>query len=135
MSLHRVTVRDPERLTARVFDSATRTSGCRMEAYREGDNFVVDIDLPGVDPASIDVAVDRESMTIRAERKHSEDGSAGDETGPGQPAAVASREIPLSDTLDTNHIQARHNDGVLTLTIPVVPADRGNPAPPLAQAA
>ena len=72
MSLHSVTVRDPDRLTARVFDSATRTSGCRLEAYREGDTYVIDIDLPGVDPASIDVMVDRQVLTVRAERKHAE---------------------------------------------------------------
>jgi HSP20 family protein len=117
MSLHSVTVRDPDRLTARVFDSATRTSGCRLEAYREGDTYVIDIDLPGVDPASIDVMVDRQVLTVRAERKHAE----GDEpVVTEQPAGTFSREVTLSDTLDTDRLEARHDSGVLTLTIPLV---------------
>ena len=119
MSLHSVTVRDPDRLTARVFDSATRTSGCRLEAYREGDTYVIDIDLPGVDPASIDVMVDRQVLTVRAERKHAEGPVVSE-----QPAGELSRQVTLSDTLDTDRLEARHDNGVLTLTIPLV---RPNP--------
>ena len=115
MSLHSVTVRDPDRLTARVFDSATRTSGCRLEAYREGDTYVIDIDLPGVDPASIDVMVDRQVLTVRAERKHA-DGPVATE----RPAGELSRQVTLSDTLDTDRLEARHDNGVLTLTIPLI---------------
>jgi len=115
MSLHSVTVRDPDRLTARVFDSATRTSGCRLEAYREGDTYVIDIDLPGVDPASIDVMVDRQVLTVRAERKHAEASAVTE-----QPTGELSREVTLSDTLDTDRLEARHDNGVLTLTIPLV---------------
>ena len=119
MSLHSVTVRDPDRLTARVFDSATRTSGCRMEAYREGDTYVIDIDLPGVDPASIDVMVDRQELTVRAERKHAE---TQEPVVTEQPAGTFSRQVTLSDTLDTDRLEARHDNGVLTLTIPLVKA-------------
>jgi HSP20 family protein len=57
-------------LTARVYDSSTRRGGCRLDAYREGNTYYVDIDLPGVDPATIDVAADRAALTVRAERKH-----------------------------------------------------------------
>ena len=117
MSLHSVIVRDPDRLTARVFDSATRTSGCRLEAYREGDTYVIDIDLPGVDPASIDVMVDRQVLTVRAERKHA------DSVATEQPAGELSRQVTLSDTLDTDRLEARHDNGVLTLTIPLVKAN------------
>ena len=150
MSLHSVTVRDPDRLTARVFDSATRTSGCRLEAYREGDTYVIDIDLPGVDPASIDVMVDRQVLTVRAERKHAErpladaartfteaserkpagvaerqfaDAADAAERSPAeeteQPARELSRQVTLSNTLDTDRLEARHDNGVLTLTIPL----------------
>lgn len=133
MSLHSVTVRDPDRLTARVFDSATRTSGCRMEAYREGDTYVIDIDLPGVDPASIDVMVDRQVLTVRAERKHAEPSEPAADRRPAgrpeqaiteHPTGELSREVTLSDTLDTDRLEARHDNGVLTLTIPLV---RANP--------
>ena len=47
MLLRSATVRDLDRLTARVFDTATRTSGCRLDAYRDGETFFIDIDLPG----------------------------------------------------------------------------------------
>jgi len=121
MSLHSVTVRDPDRLTARVFDSATRTTGCRLEAYREGDTYVIDIDLPGVDPASIDVMVDRKVLTVRAERKPVE-GPQPAESAPvtEQPAGTFSKQITLSDTLDTDRLEASHDNGVLTLNIPIV---------------
>ena len=68
MLLRTAAVRDFDRLTARVFDTATRTSGCRLDAYRDGDTFYIDIDLPGVDPAGIDVTVDGKVLTVRAER-------------------------------------------------------------------
>jgi HSP20 family protein len=115
MSLHSVTVRDPDRLTARVFDSATRTSGCRLEAYRDGDTYVIDIDLPGVDPASIDVMVDRQVLTVRAERRHADEPAITQ-----RPAGELSRQVTLSDTLDTDRLEARHDNGVLTLTIPLI---------------
>ena len=72
MLLRSATVRDLDRLTARVFDTATRNSGARLDAYRIDDTFYIDIDLPGVDPASIDVTVDRKVLTVRAERKRTE---------------------------------------------------------------
>src|ERR1700759_2073294 len=62
------TVRDLDRLTTRVFDSATRGTGCRLDAYRIDDTFVIGIDLAGIDPARMDVTVDREVLTVRAER-------------------------------------------------------------------
>jgi len=107
---------DFDRLTTRVFDSATRTGGARLDAYREGDSFFIDIDLPGVDPASIDVMVDRQVLTVRAERKHAEAPQPVAE----QPAGTFSRQVTLSETLDTDRLEARHDDGVLTLTIPLV---------------
>ena len=58
---------DPERLTARIVGSS-RTAVCRMETYRDGETFHIDIDMPGVDPAGIDVAVDGATMTVRAHR-------------------------------------------------------------------
>ena len=118
MLLRSATVRDLDRLTARVFDSATRNSGARLDAYRIDDTFYIDIDLPGVDPASIDVSVDRKVLTVRAERKR--------ELGEGarlivaeRPMGTVSRQVFLSDTLDTDRLEARYDNGVLTLSIPV----------------
>jgi HSP20 family protein len=113
MSLRNATVRDPDRLTARVFDSATRSSGCRLDAYREGDTFYIDIDLPGVDPAGIDVTADRKVLTVRVERKQG--GRAA-----GRAIGTCSRQVPLSDSVDTDRLEAKYDDGVLTLRIPVI---------------
>jgi HSP20 family protein len=113
MLLHSGAVRDPERLTARVFDRATRRSGCRLETYREGDTFYIDIDLPGVDPADIDFVVDHDVLTVRAARRE------------GLRLVAGERQIRLHESLDTDRLEARYEDGQLTLRIPIVePADR-----------
>jgi HSP20 family protein len=118
MLLRTATVRDLDRLTARVFDSATRSSGARLDAYRDGDTFVIDIDLPGVDPASIDVTVDRKVLTVRAERKRPQREGLQLVVAE-RPMGTFSRQVFLSDTLDTDRLDARYDSGVLTLTIPV----------------
>ena len=118
MLLRSATVRDLDRLTARVFDSATRNSGARLDAYRIDDTFHIDIDLPGVDPAGIDITVDNKVLTVRAERKRVE----GDNVRylvAERPVGSVSRQVFLSDTLDTDRLDARYENGVLTLSIPV----------------
>jgi HSP20 family protein len=118
MILHNGSYRDLNRLTARVFDSATRTSGARLDAYRDGDTFYIDVDLPGADPAGIDVTVERAVLTVRCERKRVERENvrlvAAD-----RPAGPVSRQVSLAETLDTDRLEARCDDGVLTLSIPV----------------
>ena len=119
MLLRSATVRDLDRLTARVFDSATRNSGARLDAYRIDDTFYIDIDLPGVDPASIDVTVDRKVLTVRAERRRP------DQEGlrmlvAERPTGTITRQVFLSETLDTDRLEARYDNGVLTLSIPVI---------------
>jgi HSP20 family protein len=122
MLLHNATVRDPDRLTTRVF--ATRSSGCRLDAYRDGDTFYIDIDLPGVDPASIDVAVDRKVLTVRAQRKRAQRKRADREglrlVGADRPTDTCTRQVALSASLDTDRLEARHDNGVLTLSIPII---------------
>lgn len=108
MSHHHGTVRKPDRLTARVLDSAARGSGARLDAYRDGDTFYIDIDLPGVDPADIDVTADRRVLTVRCRRRP--DGG------------TASRQVPLPPELDTDRLDARYEHGVLTLRIPAADA-------------
>jgi HSP20 family protein len=109
---------DFDRLTTRVFDTTTRSAGARLDAYREGDSFFIDIDLPGVDPASIDVTVDRKVLSIRAERKRTEREGVKYVVAERQMGPV-SRQVFLSDSLDTDRLDARYDNGVLTLTIPV----------------
>jgi HSP20 family protein len=119
MLLRSATVRDLDRLTTRVFDSATRGTGARLDAYRIDDTFYIDIDLPGVDPASIDVTVDRKVLTVRAERKRP--------TTEGlrllvaeRPMGTITRQVFLSGNLDTDRLEARYDNGVLTLSIPLI---------------
>ena len=113
------TVHDLDQVTARVFDTAHRSSGCRLDAYRIDDTFFIDIDLPGVDPAGIDITVDRKVLIVRAERRHAD--QQGRQPVAAEPARDAvSRHLFLADTLDTDRLEARYDNGVLTLSIPVL---------------
>lgn len=100
---------DLERLTARVLDTPNRGSGARLDAYRIDNDYYVDIELPGADPADIDVEVDRQALTVRCARR-------------GRRRHVAERQVPLAGHLDTDRLAAHYADGVLTLNIPVVEA-------------
>ncbi|GAA2476019.1 Hsp20/alpha crystallin family protein [Winogradskya humida] len=110
--------REFDRLTARVFDTATRNAGARLDAYRDGDTFVIDIDLPGVDPAGIDISVDRKVLTVRAERKRAEREGVKYVVAE-RPTGAVSRQVFLSESLDTDRLEARYENGVLNLSIPV----------------
>ncbi len=128
-------------LTARVFDSDTLHHGCRLDAYREGDTFYIDIDLPGIDPVTIDVAVHDSILTVRAERTPAErEGRRRVVTD--RPGGTVTRRVVRSDAMDTDRLDARYDDGVLTLRIPLAEPSRPRPveitpatAPALAPAA
>jgi HSP20 family protein len=100
---------------------AARTGGarsCPMDAYRRGDRFFVHVDLPGVDPDSIDLTTEQNVLTVRADRQfqtHEEDEIVVNE----RPQGTFSRQLFLSDALDAENIQASYEQGVLTLEIPV----------------
>ncbi|HEY0534640.1 MAG TPA: Hsp20/alpha crystallin family protein [Actinoplanes sp.] len=119
MLLRSATVRDLDRITARVFDTTTRNSGARLDAYRIDDIFYIDIDLPGVDPVSIEVTVDRKILTVRAERKRPEAEGLRLLIAE-RPMGTVTRQVFLSETLDTDRLEARYDNGVLTLSIPVI---------------
>lgn len=121
MLLRTATVRDLERLTARVHGSGARGTGARLDAYREGDTFVVDIDLPGVDPAGIDITVDRKVLTVRAERQRAERDGVRYVVAERSMGTVT-RQVFLADALDVDNLTAKYDAGVLTLTIPVTEA-------------
>jgi HSP20 family protein len=88
-----------------------------MDAWREGDTFHVEFDLPGVNPDSIDLDVERNVVTVKAERP-ARDGDA-ELVAAERPRGVFSRQLILGDNLDTEHIEASYDTGVLTLLIPV----------------
>jgi len=93
-----------------------------MDLYRDGDVFVVKIDLPGVNPASIDVDVDDRTLTVRAERAAEVVDTSQDNTAwvsRERSYGTYARQISLGRGLDTVRISAHYVDGVLTLTIPV----------------
>lgn len=95
-----------------------------MDAYRRGDDFVVHFDLPGVDAASIDLTVDNNTLTVRAERRFAQE--PGDEViATERPQGTFTRQLLLGDQLDADRIAAGYDRGVLTLTIPV--AERAKP--------
>jgi HSP20 family protein len=112
---------DPFREFDRFFEQTltqARQASMPMDAYRHGDSFVVHFDLPGVDPGSIDVSVERNVLTVSAERHWSTvegDQLVANERRQG----TFSRQLFLGDALDTDHIHATYENGVLTLTIPV----------------
>lgn len=88
-----------------------------MDLYREGEQFIAAVDLPGVDPASIDIDVEDRTLTIRAERRH-QVGQV-DWLTRERPTGTFARQLTLGHGLATHRISADYVDGVLTLTIPV----------------
>jgi HSP20 family protein len=98
--------------------SAVRTAGAPLDAYRDGDTFFVEIDLPGVDPASIDATVDRNVLTVRAERTARREGVRPVITE--RATGTVTRRLVLGESLDTERLAASYDAGVLTLSIPVV---------------
>ncbi|OUD02294.1 Hsp20/alpha crystallin family protein [Streptomyces swartbergensis] len=110
--------RELDRLVDRVWGTAAHPAGMPMDAWREGDTFVVELDLPGVTPESIDLDVERNVLTVKAERKP----TYGDDTDTvitERPAGTFSRQLFLGETLDTERIEASYDAGVLKLRIPV----------------
>jgi HSP20 family protein len=109
--------RELDRLTQQVFGTMARPSVMPMDAWRDGDHFVVEFDVPGVDPGSIDLDVERNVLTVRAERAGVPEQTEAIATE--RPRGVFSRQLFLGDTLDLDRIEAAYRDGVLRLTIPV----------------
>ena len=110
--------RDLDRLTDHLFGTLTRPAGMPMDAYRTGDDVVVHLDLPGVDADSIDLDVERNVLTVRAERRSPAPEGA-EQIATERPTGLFSRQIFLGDTLNTDHIRASYDAGVLTLRVPV----------------
>ncbi|WP_042391634.1 Hsp20/alpha crystallin family protein [Streptacidiphilus carbonis] len=103
----------------------SRPSPMPMDAYRTGDQYVVCFDLPGVDPQALDIDVERNMLTVKAERRPRHEGEDVVWDLTERPLGVFSRQIVLSDTLDPEGIKAEYDAGVLTLRIPV--AEKAKP--------
>ena len=115
--------RDFDRLTQQLLGTTNRPAVMPMDAWREGDRFVIEFDLPGVAPDSIDLDVERNVLTVRAERvaRNGDWESLAAE----RPQGAFSRQLVLGDNLDLDHIEAGYVDGVLRLVVPV--AERAKP--------
>jgi HSP20 family protein len=118
--------RELDRLTQQVLGTQgtmARPSAMPMDAWRDGDTFAVELDLPGVRPESIDLDVERNVVTVRAARATRDDGV--EMLAAERPRGVFSRQLVVGDTLDTDNITASYDAGVLSLKIPV--AERSKP--------
>src|SRR3984885_13630642 len=120
--------RELDRLTQQVLGNAgtwSRPTAMPMDAYRDGDRFVVAFDLPGVSPEAIELDVERNVLTVKAERRPITTGDQVEMQVAERPLGVFSRQLFLGDTLDTEHIEADYEAGVLTLRIPI--AEKAKP--------
>jgi HSP20 family protein len=118
--------RELDRLSQQMFGNpgtTARPTVMPMDAWRAGDEFIVEFDLPGVDPSSVELDVERNVLTVRAERP----ALNGDHelVAAERPRGVFSRQLILGDNLDTEHVKASYEAGVLTLRVPV--AERAKP--------
>jgi HSP20 family protein len=110
--------RELDRLTQEAFGTRLRPAVMPMDAYRENDRFVVHFDLPGVDPSAIDLTVEKNVLIVVAERQwQPNDGQ--EVVASERPQAKFSRQLFLGEGLDSDHVEAGYENGVLTVTIPV----------------
>jgi HSP20 family protein len=109
--------REFDRLTQQAFGTNGRPAVMPMDAYRKGDEFLVHFDLPGVDPSSIELTVEKNVLTVSAERHW--DSKDQEFIANERPQGSFSRQLFLGDTLDADHVEAAYDRGVLTLTIPM----------------
>jgi HSP20 family protein len=112
------------RLAQQLFGAAaagtwSRPTAMPADAFRNGDEFVIALDLPGVDADAIDIDVERNVLTVRAERRPIDLGEQATVQLSERPLGVFSRQLFLGDALDTDHIDAAYNNGVLILRIPI----------------
>ena len=101
----------------------SRPTPMPMDAYRDGETFVACFDLPGVDPSAIELEVERNVLTVKAERARLDEDV--DTIATERQRGVFSRQLFLGDTLDADRLSADYDAGVLTLTVPI--AEKAKP--------
>jgi HSP20 family protein len=112
--------REIDRIAEQFFGTTTRPAVMHLDAYRDGDFFYAAFDLPGVDPDSIECTVERNVLTVRAERRRPASEKV-ELVAAERPMGTFTRQLFLGDTLDTDKLEAGYEAGVLTLRIPVAP--------------
>ncbi len=103
----------------------SRPATMPMDAYRDGDSYVIALDMPGVSPDAIEIDVERNMLTVKAERRPAAKTDTVQMELSERPLGAFSRQLVLADTLDTERIDAAYDAGVLTLRIPI--AERAKP--------
>jgi len=115
--------RELDQMTQQMLGQSAR-AGAPMDAYRHGDEFVVQFDFPGVDPGSIDLTVEKNVLNVSATRQRTI--ADGDEVLIAErPQGEFRRQLFLGEQLDTEKIRAEYDNGVLTLRLAV--AERAKP--------
>lgn len=110
---------DVDRLTQQLAGSMRSSpTVMAMDAYRRGDAVFVHFDLPGVDPSSIEITAERNTLTVQAERRWSHE-AAEQIIAQERPEGLFARQLMLGDHLAVDDVTASYDDGVLTLEIPV----------------
>jgi HSP20 family protein len=115
--------RDFDRIAQQLLGTTNRPVVMPMDAWREGDRFVIEFDLPGVSPETIDLDVERNVLTVSAERvaRNGDWEMLASE----RPRGRFSRQLVLGDNLDLDRIEAGYHDGVVRLSVPV--AEKAKP--------
>ena len=116
--------RDLDRFAQQVLGTPARPAAMPIDAHRQGDAFVVEIDLPGVDAGSIDLTVEKTGLTGHAARRRAGGDDAELVVGE-RPHGTFSRQLFLGESLDADQLTASYSDGVLTLRVPV--AEKAKP--------
>jgi HSP20 family protein len=118
MLLRQDPFRELDRWTQQVWGPTTRSAAMPMDAYRHADDFIVSFDLPGIDPSTIDLTVEQNTLTVKAERRWTPNDD--DEVLISErPQGSFSRQVFLGEGLDIDNIHASYEHGVLSLDIPV----------------
>jgi HSP20 family protein len=121
--------RELDRLAGQMLGTAAGTwskpAPMPMDAYRDGETYVVCFDLPGIDPSAIELQLERNVLTVKAERRPVHTGERFEMQVNERPLGVFSRQLFLGETLDTDRIDADYSAGVLTLRIPI--AEKAKP--------
>ncbi len=116
--------RDFDRLTQQLWGSFSKPTTMPLDAYKEGDRYVAEFDLPGVDPESIDITIEKNLLSVHAVRPYVERDNAEFVVNE-RPYGSFTRQLFLSDNLDTENIEADYINGVLKVLIPV--AEKAKP--------
>ncbi|KQZ83481.1 heat-shock protein Hsp20 [Microbacterium sp. Root166] len=110
--------RDFDRLASSLLETRRGPRRMPMDLYRDGDHYVLNADLPGIDPGSVDIDVDGQLLTIRAERTLTSGEGVKWITRERETATFV-RQLNLGQGIDTERISASYDNGVLSVTIPV----------------